>query len=244
MNIIITGASSGLGRELAGTLFDSRQNTIIALGCEKLKQQVYKFIHCDLSMSTHIQTAVNNIHQDKNLRSIDAVVNCAGVNVLNWIEDLTFYDWDYVMEVNARAPFLLVHNLLRRKMLKKGSVVINIISDAARVPMTCSLAYNASKAALEMMTRQMARELTRRHGIYVFGVAPGKIASTRMTKYVDARVPELRGWSPEKTEAYHRASKLYKQDIPPSLLAKFIAQLIQQCEHHPYLTGTIINYGA
>jgi NAD(P)-dependent dehydrogenase (short-subunit alcohol dehydrogenase family) len=75
---------------------------------------------------------------------------------------LNEYIFDHVMAVNAKGIFLVTQALLSVLAATNGTVC-NIISNASHVPMTNSLAYNASKAAAMMMTKQMARELWRDH---------------------------------------------------------------------------------
>src|SRR5260370_11882594 len=98
--------------------------------------------------------------------SIDVLINCAGVNGIDYLPNLTEETWDRVMDTNAKGIYLVTRALLEHL---RGGTVLNIISNASHVPMTCSLAYNASKGAAEIMTKQMSRELIKTHSITVFG---------------------------------------------------------------------------
>jgi NAD(P)-dependent dehydrogenase (short-subunit alcohol dehydrogenase family) len=110
--------------------------------------------------------------------------------------------------------------------------------------MTHSSAYNASKGAAHILTLQMARELKKRHNITVFGVSPNKMHSTQMTNYINNRVCELRGWTPEQAAEYQKASLPAGEETDPVACAEFIAFLLSTTHRHKYLNGCIIPYGA
>lgn len=171
---------------------------------------------------------------------VDVLVNCAGVNRLARIPDLTMAEWDKHMNVNARGMLLTVQTLL--PLLLNGTVC-NIISNASHVPMTASLAYNASKAAAAMLTRQMARELWPTHRITVFGVSPNRLADTAMSRSVDAQVSRVRGWSPQEVRDKQRAAMAIGEETDPAAVAEFVGFLLSTKERHRYLHGAIMEYG-
>ncbi len=121
--------------------------------------------------------------------------------------------------------------------------MVNVSSKSAFVPFTTSHIYNASKAAIHMMTLQMARELRPRHGITVFGIGPNDMEGTGMSNYVEEVVPGLRGWTKEYADAYAAKARPAGAPTPPALIAEFLAYLLQDKEHHRFLTGAIIPYG-
>lgn len=192
-------------------------------------------IGVDVSSSFSVEKAAAKVHGP-----VDILINCAGVNRLDWIPNLQEEDWDQVMDTNAKGIFLCTQALLPKL---RGGTILNIISNAARVPMTASLAYNASKAAAEMMTKQMARELFKTHQITVFGISPNKLKGTPMSIEVDRRVGEVRGWPPEYVREYQLASIPIGEETDPATLAEFIAFLLSTKERHRYLHGCIIPYG-
>lgn len=143
------------------------------------------------------------------------LVYSIGINRLAWLGDVTYVDWHEMMEVNVWG-FIRTVQLLREETSWPCSVVA-VSSDAARRPMRTSLTYCASKAALEMAVRVASRELAP-YGWRVNAVAPGKVADTPMTEDIDAMVPLLRGWSPERALSYELQSSalgryLNKQEV-------------------------------
>ena len=220
--ILITGGRNGLGKAIA--------NALLAADHE---------VHCyDIEDDSDVLEP--NLY---GLKELDILINCAGVNKIAWLEDITDKDWDSVMGVNAKGIFKMSQHCLPMLKESKGTI-LNIVSNASHMPMTCSLVYNASKGAADIMTRQLARELTKAHDITVFGISPNKLSGTEMSKAIDESVPEIRGWSAEYAEERQKAGLLLGEETPPELVAEFIAYLLQDKQHHRFLSGTIIPYGA
>jgi NAD(P)-dependent dehydrogenase (short-subunit alcohol dehydrogenase family) len=222
MTALITGSGSGLGAAIAG----------------RIGAKVY---HFDRALGHDVrdpQGTFGNCPAD-----VEVLINCAGVNKTNWLENVTDADWDEVMDTNAKGIFKMTQWALPALIANKGTV-LNIVSNAAHVPMTCSAAYNASKGAAHILTLQLARELTKKYGITVFGVAPNKLAGTGMSRDIERQVVEQRGWTPQQAKDYQLAALLPGEETPPEAVAEFIAFLLSERERHRYLTGTVIPYGA
>lgn len=170
---------------------------------------------------------------------IDGIVNCVGVNEIWPFDELEIENvWD-TFRVNAYLLAEVVQVLRNWNKLRPGARICNVISNAANLPMTHSLAYNISKAAQQMLTRQMAREL-REYSI--FGVNPNKLANTPMSKHIEQRVLQLRGWTPEQARQYQLAALPAGMETPPFNVARFIAYLMEW-QNHPFITGCIFPYG-
>ena len=107
--------------------------------------------------------------------------------------------------------------------------------------MRCSAAYNSSKGAALMLTRQLARELGPE--ITVFSVSPNKLEGTEMSNYIEKRVTETRGWTPEFAHEYQVKSLPARVETPPKKVAEFISFLLSSKENHKYLAGCDMPYG-
>lgn len=191
----------------------------------------------DIRNSEHAKAFFGSIEHD-----VFALINCAGINRIDYLEDMSEEDWDLVMDTNAKGIFNMCKAALPKLIETKGTI-INIVSNASHMPMTSSLAYNASKGAAHIMTLQLARELTKRHGITVFGISPNKLAGTGMSDYLDSRVPEQRGWTEEQAKEYQLNNILAGEETDPQILAEFIHYLLSKKSRHKFLTGTVIPYG-
>jgi NAD(P)-dependent dehydrogenase (short-subunit alcohol dehydrogenase family) len=172
---------------------------------------------------------------------IDVLVNCAGINKINWLADVTEEEWDAVMDTNVKGIFKMTQACLPA-LKAAGGTVCNIVSNAAHMPMRCSAAYNASKGAALILTKQLARELSPE--ITVFSVSPNKLKGTGMSNDIDQQVVKTRGWTLEKAQAYQIAGLLAGEETPVDAVAEFIGYLLQDKAHHKYLTGCDIPYGA
>lgn len=244
--IVITGASRGLGLEiaramkpLAGVIF----NLSLELGKEPVEGT--RFIYCDVRSKQSVQSARDEIVKQALAESFPVpsiLINNAGVNEISWLENMFEADWNRVMDTNAKGIFLMARAFLPDLALKQGTI-LNIVSNAAHIPMTGSLAYNASKAAAHIMTRQLAHELTRKYNITVFGVAPNKLRGTGMSTYIESRVPEERGWTPEYAREYQLKALLTGEETEPKAVAEFIAFLLSMKSRHVALSGCILPYG-
>lgn len=231
-NILITGASSGLGKAMAQKLEDDGHFVM------KFDLRDGHDVR-DSGSITRFRDRVSGISGV----DIDVLINNAGVNIIDWLENFDEEQWDEVMNVNAKGIYLMSKEFLPSLMRTKGTI-LNIVSNAAHMPMTCSLAYNASKGAAHIMTLQMARELTKNYGITVFGIAPNKLSGTGMSESIDEQVVKTRGWTEEYAKEYQLNGLLTGEETPPELLAEFIAYLLKTKQNHKYLSGCILPYGA
>lgn len=219
--ILVTGGCSGLGQAIVKAL--------AAAGHEVM---VY-----DLKLGDNVL----NPKLD-HIEELDVLINCAGVNGIDMLEDVSDDLWDRVVNTNAKGIMKMSQAALPLLIKSKGTI-LNIVSNAAHMPMTSSICYNASKGAALIMTKQMARELTRRHGITVFSVSPNKLRDTEMSRQIDAEVVRTRGWTMEEAQRYQLAGLLAGEETDPKQLAEFIAFLLQDKEHHRSLTGCDLQYG-
>lgn len=173
---------------------------------------------------------------------LDLLVNCAGINRAQWIEKMTDELWDEVVGVNAKGIFKMTQWGLP-SLRASGGTVVNIVSNASHMPMTTSLAYNASKGAAHIMTLQMAREL-RGSGVTVFGISPNKLRGTEMSQDIERQVLELRGWTAEHARKYQLDALPAGEETDPAELAALLAYLVSTKPRHKYLHGCILPYGA
>jgi NAD(P)-dependent dehydrogenase (short-subunit alcohol dehydrogenase family) len=223
--ILITGAGAGLGRAIYDALC-AHGHLVLAFD-RKLGHDVRD------PEGTYGEPAP----------TIDILINCAGVNITGWLETFAEDDWDDVLDINAKGIFKMAQWALPGLIERRGTI-LNIVSNASHMPMTTSLAYNASKGAAHIMTLQLARELTKRHGITVFGISPNKLRGTEMSRDIERQVVEHRGWTAEYAAEYQRNSLLSGEETDPAVLAEFIAFLLSNKQRHHFLSGCIIPYGA
>jgi sorbitol-6-phosphate 2-dehydrogenase len=229
--VFLTGGSSGLGKSIGANLLEAG-HIVYAPTMDEM----------DLQFPEQISDLANVLVKLED--EFDCLINCAGVNHIDWFENLDCDDWDFVMDINARGTFLLSNEMVKKGLLRKGGTILNIISNASHMPMTHSAVYNASKGAQHILTLQMARELKKTHDITVFGISPNKLKGTRMSAEIEKRVMMLRGWTAEEAEKYQLASLPAGEETDPDQVAQLIAYLLHNKDRHKYLNGCIIPYGA
>jgi NAD(P)-dependent dehydrogenase (short-subunit alcohol dehydrogenase family) len=225
---IVTGHTSGLGKAITKEL-EGYGFGVIGWSLES---------GVDVSDEQSVRSAVKGVFPP-----IDLLVNCAGVNYINWHEDTPIEEWDRLMDTNARAPWLIAKELIKANGFMSSATILNIVSNASHMPMTNSAAYNASKGAAHILTQQMARELIKTQNITVFGVSPNKLKGTGMSEYIDGRVCDLRGWTPQEAADYQLKSLATGEETDPALVAEFIGFLLSTKSRHKFLNGCIIPYG-
>lgn len=227
---IVTGHTSGLGKSIAEQLKDAHGFEVIGWSLDS---------GVDVTDEQSVRKAALELFPP-----VDVLVNCAGVNYINWHEDTPIEEWDRLQNTNARSMWLTAKELIRAEAFHAPGTVVNIVSNASHMPMTNSAAYNASKGAAHILTLQMARELKKTNDLTVFGVSPNKLSGTGMSRYIGERVCELRGWTPEEAEAYQLNSLPAGEETDPDTCAEFICFLLSERQRHKYLAGCILPYGA
>lgn len=181
---IITGASSGLGRATAARLARdgirvallARSSTDLAEVQQEVKQAGgTSSVHTvDLADADALVAAVHEVVETWG--GVDVLVNNAGTDVPGPVEELAVEDWDRVVDVNLRAPFLLSKLVFPHMRTAGGGTIVTISSVAGRRGWANAAAYCASKFALTGFTQALAAE-GRPHGIRACVVYPGAMAT-------------------------------------------------------------------
>jgi 3-oxoacyl-[acyl-carrier protein] reductase len=189
---VVTGASRGIGRAIARRLSQDGYAVVgtfaqdHASAAEVAEELGAEMLRVDLSMPEHIDGFIASLDG----RSIDALVNNAGVYAAEDPQAFDGEQWRWLMEVNFNAVAHLTLGLQHR--LVDGATVVNISSLDGFVGTAHSMAYSASKAALNNLTQSLALHFAER-GIRVNAVAPGWI-ETDMTH--DTDWDAARTWTP------------------------------------------------
>ena len=190
---LVTGASRGIGREIAKSLAGAGAKVAcIATNEELLNSLVAEIgngalaIRCDISKPAEIEATVEKAAQA--LGGLDILVNNAGVTRDNLLLRIKEEDWDTVLDTNLKGPFLFIKAAGRFLLRSKAGRIINISSVAGVLGNAGQANYSASKGGLISLTKTAARELGSR-GVCVNAIAPGFI-NTDMAAKVDPKVIE------------------------------------------------------
>jgi NAD(P)-dependent dehydrogenase (short-subunit alcohol dehydrogenase family) len=171
-SVLVTGASSGIGRVTVEMLCAAGAQVVAAARNVNELARLAEETGCEpLVLDVGDETAI-----DEALGSLDVVfdglVNCAGTTVLERAIDTTAASFDHVMSVNARGAALVARHVAR-SMIEAGRAgsIVNVSSQAALVGLDDHLSYCASKAAMDAITRVLCVELGA-YGIRVNSVNP------------------------------------------------------------------------
>lgn len=181
---LITGASSGIGAELAGCaaaaghdlILVARRADALAALAEQLSSRhgiLAQVIACDLSDAAALDRLVAQIESER--QRIDVLVNNAGYGSFGEFRDANLADQRQMMRLNMEAPVVLTRRLLPQLLAARGRV-LNIASTAAFQPGPYMAVYYATKAFLLSWSEALAEEL-RHSGVSVTAFCPGPTAS-------------------------------------------------------------------
>ncbi len=177
--LLVTGAASGIGLATARHLLDQGAS-VVGVDRDPMPDlgAAFHAVQADLSDVDAIKHAVQAAIEAQ--PDMLGLVNCAGVFPVTPMLELEATEWDAVLSVNLRAPFLLTQAMARhwRERGCEGRVV-NVASTASVLARPGIAHYGASKAGLVQLTKVMAIELAPL-GIRVNAIAPGLIATERV----------------------------------------------------------------
>ena len=231
---LVTGASSGIGAAIAREF--GRQGASVVINyvgarepAEAVAGQVGApslVIEADVSNAQ----AVNQMVQQavEHFGKIDVLVNNAGIEHSAPFLDKTEADWDRVLSVNLKGPFLCTQAVVRDMVRRQArGTVINISSVHEDLPFPGYVDYCAAKGGLRMLCRDLALELAP-YGINVVNVAPGAIATPINTATLQ---------DPEKKLALEREIPLRRIGTPEEVAA-LVAYLASDVAS--YITGSTV----
>lgn len=187
---LVTGSSRGIGRATAIRLAKEGANVIINYveskdEAEKVVQEIKKLgsdsisIKCDISKETEVKKMVEQII--KKFGKIDILVNNAGIVFDVPFSERTVEQWEKTLGVNLIGTFLVSKYTSEHMKKKKQGVIVNISSNNGLVaPSPSSVDYDASKAGVISLTKNLAEELAP-YNIRVNSIAPGWV-DTEMNK--------------------------------------------------------------
>lgn len=183
---IVTGGGSGIGLAIAKTFVENKIFTIIiGRNQEKLDEAQRQLgencaaIPFDLTELARIPQLIADVI--KKFGHIDILVNNAGINFKKEFTEVSDEDFSRIIHTNVSSVFSISREVAKHMIERKKGAILNISSMAALYGIPKVIAYTASKAAIEGMTKAMAVELSPL-GIRVNSIAPGFIATEMSSK--------------------------------------------------------------
>lgn len=179
--VLVTGASRGIGREIAYTL-SKQGHTVIANYnqsadmANSLKQLASKenlnidIFKADVSKRNEVKEMINYVLN--RYKKIDILVNNAGIDQEKLFQDITDEDWEEIIKVNLYSVFCVTQEVVPTMINNKNGCIINISSIYGITGGSYAVAYSATKAGIDGITKSLAKELGPSN-IRVNSIAPG-----------------------------------------------------------------------
>ena len=232
MNILITGASRGIGRAVAIEFAKNKHNIIICAKSDledlkKTRQLVENegvscYIGlCDVTNEESVKDFISN--SAKTIGQTDVLINNAGISYIGLLQDMSFEDWNKILNTNLTSAFLMSKYLIPEMLKKHSGHIINISSVWGNIGASMEVAYSASKGGINSFTKALARELAPSN-ISVNAISPGFI-DTDMNK----------AFEKDELDAIFEEIPMGRAGKPSE-----VAKLIYKIAMSDYITGQII----
>lgn len=231
-NILITGASGGIGKSVAinaalqgaQLIITARNNERLNATLEDLSENgvTHTAIPCDLSSKDDLDALVDT------LEPLDGIVLNAGAVKLAPIAFINDATVDELFEVNVQSSIRLVQRLVRKKKIKKGASLVFISSISTQKATIGNAVYNATKGAVNAFVKSLALELAARK-IRVNAIMPG---------FVPTGILNTSGISEEELEAHRKNYPLGRYGKPEDIAYLSIYLLSDQAS---WMTGALVN---
>ena len=230
---IVTGASRGIGREIAKYLAREKINVIANYNKseekaidlkEELKNENIEIdiVKADVSKRTDAKKLVN--YAIEKYGKIDILINNAGIAEFKEFTKITDEDWNEMININLNSVFIMSQEVLENMIHNKNGCIINISSIWGNVGSSCEVHYSTAKAGINGMTKALAKELGPSN-IRVNAIAPGLI-DTEMNYDISKEQMEI-----------------IKEDTPLGRIGKpeDIAKCVKWLIEDTFTTGQIIS---
>jgi hypothetical protein len=192
MNVLITGASGGIGRAIAKEFANHNHNIIACTktnihGLEETRKIVedtgvkcYTCL-CDITDENAVKDFISS--STKEIGQVDILINNAGISFIGLLQDMSLDEWNSVINSNLTSAFLMSKYVIPHMLKNQKGHIINISSVWGNVGASMEVAYSASKGGLNSFTKALAKELAPSN-ILVNAISPGFI-NTEMNKCFD-----------------------------------------------------------
>lgn len=230
---IVTGASRGIGREIAKELTKNNINVIANYNKseqkakklqEELKEEGYNIDICKADVSQKEECKKIVEFTINKYKKIDILINNAGISKNQLITDVTKEDWNQLINTNLYSAFAMCQEVLPNMIHNKKGCIINISSIWGLVGASTEVVYSISKAGIDGLTKALAKEVGPSN-IRVNSIAPGYIQTSMNHNFSEEEKIEI------------------KKEIPLEKLGKTkdITKCVKWLIEDSYTTGQIIS---
>ena len=231
--VIVTGASRGIGREIAKSLalkgyqiianYNKSEKQILELKEELEKENIkIDIFKADVSKRNEAQKLVESTINKYG--KIDILINNAGISQIKEFTQITDEDWNNMINTNLNSVFYMTQEACKNMIHNKNGCIINISSIWGVLGASCEVHYSVSKAGIDAMTKSLAKEMGPSN-IRINSIAPGIINTEINRNLSEEEISNI------------------KEEIPLEKIgkAKDIEKCIEWLIEDEYTTGQVIS---
>ncbi|KZN63885.1 SDR family NAD(P)-dependent oxidoreductase [Pseudoalteromonas luteoviolacea] len=246
-NVLITGASRGIGKSIAEFFIKNGDNCILVARDNTRLQSVVKELVTESSTVSGFSCDVGNSHQvnelftnvEREFGHIDILINCAGRSGGGVTANITDELWLETINTNLNAVFFVTRTALQKSLIKAGGSIINIASTGGKQGVIHGAPYSASKHGVVGFSKALGLELARANqDITVNAVCPGFV-ETEMAEKVRGNYARIWDVSVEEAKSRIEARVPVGRYIEPSEVAGMVLYLAS--EHARGITAQALN---
>lgn len=226
---VVTGASRGIGREIAKTLaikgykvianYNKSEEKAKELQKENPEIEIYK---ADVSKREEVRKMVKYVLEE--YKKIDVLINNAGIDKYQLIDEVTENDWKEMIDTNLYSAFCMCQEVVPNMIHNKNGCIINISSIWGQVGAAQEIVYSITKAGLNGLTKALAKEVGPSN-IRVNSIAPGYVETDMNKNYTEEEINQIKQDTP-----------LQKIGLPEDI-AKCVCWLVED----NFTTGQVIS---
>jgi len=244
---VVTGASQGLGREIALAMGEAGANVALCARSDGIYETAEMMddagqslpVETDVTDEDAVRAAIERTVET--FGRLDCLVNNAGVaGPTAPIEEVARRDWEHTLDVNVTGVYLMTKHAVPTLRESDQASIVNIASISGKVPLVYRTSYTTSKMAVVGLSRTLAFELGDDQ-ITVNAVCPGSVDSPRMDRVIERKARELNESEAAVREDITEDAALGRM-VEPDDVADIVVYLASEKGRH--ITGQDINVDA
>ncbi|MBD1381963.1 SDR family oxidoreductase [Metabacillus arenae] len=226
--VVITGASSGIGKATAKHLAERGAKVVIAARSEDKLQKIVSDIQSNSGTASYKVTDVTNEENVQELLTfaieefghVDTLINCAGLMLFSMWDNAKVDEWKKMIEVNLEGTLYGIASVLPHMIERGKGQIINVGSIAGHAVGDGHGVYSSTKYAIKAITESLRKEISVKHGIQASMVSPGVISTNWQDEVTDNDVQDTLDYMKEVAiDVEHVAETIaFVVNQPPDVL--------------------------
>ncbi len=222
--IIVTGASSGIGRSIS--LYLTSKGFKVYGTCRNPKKynfSEYELLKCNINSSKEIEDTVNYIIDKE--KNIDVLINNAGIGITGPLEETSNNDIKSAFETNLYGPINMIKKCIPTMRKNNKGLIINITSVLGYFGIPYRGIYCATKSSMEIVGEVFSMEL-KKFNINVVNVAPGDFKTNIVSRRINSKPHSFSYYNEEYSKSLKSANKNVENAWSPEIVSKLIYNII------------------